>query len=63
MHYYQTPAAVVTLAVILPLIDVVAVGLRFYARRKQRLPLQADNWLTLPALVRPVNSGDAHMRN
>lgn len=49
--YYQTPGHVVAAAVVLPVLDVLVVGLRFYTRRRQRLPLQMDDWLTLPAAV------------
>ena len=32
-------------------LSVITVVLRFYARRRQKAPLQADDWLTVPALV------------
>lgn len=31
--------------------DVVVVALRFYVRRKLRIPVQCDDWLALSALV------------
>ena len=49
--YYQKPGHVVAAAVVLPVLDTVTVILRLYARRRQRLPLQADDWLTIPATV------------
>ena len=32
-------------------LSVVAVGLRFYARKYQKVPLMTDDWLMIPALV------------
>ena len=49
--YYQKAEHVIAAAVILPVLDLIAVGLRFYTRRKQRISPQADDWLTIPALV------------
>ena len=49
--YYQKPGHVIAVAVVLPVLDLSAVILRFYARRRQRLTLQADDWLTVPATV------------
>ena len=51
MYYYQSQASILSVAIALPLLDTLAVLLRFCVRRKQRQPLLADDWLTLPALV------------
>ena len=45
------PAAILGSVIPLLLLDVLAVLLRFYARRKRRQPLQIDDWLTIPALI------------
>ena len=39
------------IAIVLPLLDAIAVGLRFYTRRRQNLPLQSDDWFILASLV------------
>ena len=52
--YYQKPGQVIAAAVVLPVLDTLTVILRFYVRRRQRLPLQADDWLTVPAVVYPT---------
>jgi uncharacterized membrane-anchored protein len=44
-------ARIVVAVVVMSVLDVVVVGLRFYVRRKLRLPLKADDWLALGALV------------
>jgi hypothetical protein len=50
-QYYQKASWNLAAAIILPIIDVIAVALRLLARRKQRLKLQLDDWLAIPALV------------
>ena len=32
-------------------LSIISVGLRFHARRVQKLPLKADDWIVLPAVV------------
>ena len=49
--YYNSPSAILAVAIALPILDAIAVALRFYTRRLQRLPLLIDDWLTVPALV------------
>ena len=56
--YYQKPGQVIAAAAVLPVLDTLTLILRFYARRRQRLPLQADDWLTVPAVVGPTPHGD-----
>jgi hypothetical protein len=51
-HYYQTPGHVIAAGMVLSAMDLVAVVLRFKARRKGKQPLKADDWLLLPATVR-----------
>ena len=35
-------------------LSVIAVGLRFYARKHQKVPFMTDDWLMIPALVSAV---------
>jgi hypothetical protein len=49
--YFQTPSHVVAAGIGLPILDIVFVLLRFAARKKQRQPLRADDWLLVPATV------------
>ena len=49
--YIRSPATIIAIAVLLPVLDIIAVAMRFITRRVQRLQLQTDDWLTLPALV------------
>ena len=51
MYYSQSQASLLSVAIALPLLDTLAVLLRFCVRRKQHQSLLADDWLTLPALV------------
>ena len=57
--YYQTPGHIIAMATVLPVLDILAVALRFYTRRKQRLPLKADDWLLIPAVLLTVAAGAA----
>lgn len=36
-------------------ISVICVSLRFYARYRQKAPLLADDWILVPAVVRPLH--------
>jgi hypothetical protein len=51
--YMDIPGPPAILGSVIPLLvlDVLAVSLRFYARRKRRQALQMDDWLTIPALI------------
>ncbi|MCJ1356783.1 MAG: hypothetical protein MMC33_006779 [Icmadophila ericetorum] len=55
--YYQKAGHVIAAAVVLPVLDFIAVGLRFYTRRKQRVPILADDWITIPALILVLGLG------
>lgn len=55
--------AILTVSVILPVLAIIAVYLRFYARRAMKLAYLADDWSVLPALVRHhlvCNTGSIH---
>lgn len=49
MYYYQN--IFVAISTILPILALITVGLRFQARKTQRLSLNADDWVILAALV------------
>jgi hypothetical protein len=53
-YYYQTPGHVIAAGVVLSLMDILAVLLRFRARKVGKQPLKADDWLLVPATVRIV---------
>ncbi|ORY19056.1 hypothetical protein BCR34DRAFT_260972 [Clohesyomyces aquaticus] len=46
----QSPSTVVAVTAVLLCIDIIAVSLRFFARRSRRQPLQVDDWLSLASL-------------
>ena len=48
---YATPAAVIVVSVLFPVLGIATVFLRFYTRRTQKIGLGVDDWLILPALV------------
>lgn len=52
MLYYESPGSVLSIATVLPLVNILIVALRFSVRKDQRQPLLVDDWLTGPALVR-----------
>ncbi|PYH58625.1 uncharacterized protein BO96DRAFT_245300 [Aspergillus niger CBS 101883] len=47
---YATPAAIITISILFPVLGTLTVILRFYTRRKTKSVLWIDDWLTLPAL-------------
>ncbi|KAI1752989.1 hypothetical protein F4782DRAFT_530103 [Xylaria castorea] len=52
MRYYITePGYVIAAAILLSLLDIIAVALRFWARTKYREAIKADDWLMLPATI------------
>ena len=51
MAYYESLGSIVSIAVILPMLDILAVALRFVSRKRQRIPFEADDWLALAATV------------
>ncbi|PYI24316.1 hypothetical protein BO99DRAFT_321504 [Aspergillus violaceofuscus CBS 115571] len=48
---YATPAAIITISILFPVLGTLTVVLRFYARKRSRAVLWVDDWLTLPALL------------
>ena len=48
--------ALLVLSILLPVITIVIIGLRFYARKRRQLPLLVDDWLVLGLWVSwPMN--------
>lgn len=48
---YATPAAVLTVAVLFPVLGTVFVALRFVASKGSKAGLSIDDWLVVPALI------------
>ena len=48
---YATPAAVIVISILFPILGLIAVSLRFYTRTTAKIRLWVDDWLTIPALV------------
>lgn len=46
-----SPSEVLAAGVVLPVVGFIAVALRIYARRKQKVPLGWDDWLSVPAVI------------
>ncbi|KAF2692091.1 hypothetical protein K458DRAFT_381916 [Lentithecium fluviatile CBS 122367] len=55
-RYYQLADYNLGLAITFIFIDVIAVGLRVWARKKQKLDLEMDHWLLFPALILTIGS-------
>ncbi|KAI1135650.1 hypothetical protein F5Y05DRAFT_167348 [Hypoxylon sp. FL0543] len=55
--YYMRPGHVIAAAVVLSVVDIVAVALRFWARKIQRQPPKTDDWLMVPATLVTVCIG------
>lgn len=51
---YDSPASTIAICAALPVINIVAVVLRFSARRAQKATIKLDDFLVLPALVSTV---------
>ncbi|KAI1395162.1 plasma membrane protein Pth11-like protein [Hypoxylon fuscum] len=56
-EYYDTPSHVIAAGVVLPLMDIVAIALRFWMRIKQRQGLKTDDWLMIPATALTAGIG------
>ncbi|KAF2734161.1 hypothetical protein EJ04DRAFT_437644 [Polyplosphaeria fusca] len=58
-YYYQRAGHALAVSIAFPIVDIIAVALRIVARKKQKLALQADDWLCLPALFLTIGSAAA----
>ncbi|KAI1399893.1 plasma membrane protein Pth11-like protein [Hypoxylon fuscum] len=52
--YYQRPGHFVATCIVLAVLDILAVGLRFWTRYHEKQPRKMDDWLILPAVVLSV---------
>lgn len=50
--YYETAEHVIAASIALPIVDILAVALKFRVRRIQKQPWKADDWCLVPATVR-----------
>ncbi|KAI1868448.1 uncharacterized protein JN550_006364 [Neoarthrinium moseri] len=57
--YWTTPSHVIAAGIGLSILDIAFVSLRFAARKKQRQPLKADDWLLVPATLLNIGIGIA----
>ena len=48
---YTTPAALLVISILFPILGIVCVSARFYTRIHAKIGLWVDDWLTIPALV------------
>ncbi|KAL3481677.1 hypothetical protein BJX99DRAFT_253205 [Aspergillus californicus] len=48
---YANPTAIITICIFFPVLGILAVSLRFYARKRANARLWVDDWLTVPALL------------
>ena len=51
------PASIIAVGAVMPALGIVAVALRFYCRRRNRNPLQIDDWILIPALLLTIGMG------
>ncbi|KAI0157915.1 hypothetical protein GGR52DRAFT_576885 [Hypoxylon sp. FL1284] len=56
-QYYMRAGHTVAVAIALIIVDIIAVGLRFWTRRVQRNPPRADDWLMIPATIVTIGIG------
>ncbi|KAF2021506.1 hypothetical protein BU24DRAFT_417145 [Aaosphaeria arxii CBS 175.79] len=47
----QSPKIILPVTIVLAILNVVAVGLRFLARRRKKQKVMVDDWLTVPAML------------
>ncbi|PCG89963.1 Hypothetical protein PENO1_101630 [Penicillium occitanis (nom. inval.)] len=48
---YATPAAVIVISILFPVLGIIVVSLRFYTRGRAKIRPWVDDWLTIPALL------------
>lgn len=51
-EYFETPGHVIAASIVVPVIDVLALAIRFHLRRRLKHGLKADDWLIFLATVR-----------
>ncbi len=50
--YYRTPRHVIAAGTLPPLLDIISIALRAFARKRQKQVVGVDDWLMVPATVR-----------
>ncbi|KAK3389692.1 plasma membrane protein Pth11-like protein [Podospora didyma] len=55
--YYQTPGHAIAAGVALTMVDIIAVASRFWARKRNKQQLKADDWLIVPAALLTMGIG------
>lgn len=50
-HTYATPAAIIVISILFPVLGIIVVSLRFYTRARAKVRPWIDDWLTIPALM------------
>ncbi|KAI1314055.1 plasma membrane protein Pth11-like protein [Xylaria venustula] len=56
-EYFETPGHVIAASIVVPFLDVLALGIRFHIRRKLKHGLKADDWLILFATALTIGMG------
>ncbi|KAI0975161.1 plasma membrane protein Pth11-like protein [Xylaria arbuscula] len=56
-EYFETPGHVIAASIVVPLLDLLALAIRFHIRRKLKHGLKADDWLILLATVLTIGMG------
>ncbi|KAI0002685.1 plasma membrane protein Pth11-like protein [Xylariaceae sp. FL0662B] len=56
-QYYEKPSHLIAAGVALSVVDIIAVGCRFWLRQQHKLPLKLDDWLMVPATLMTVGIG------
>lgn len=55
------PHTVIAIGVLMPTLASIATGLRFYGRRRLRVPLKEDDWTTLVSVLMIWGLGITHI--
>ncbi|KAI0556236.1 plasma membrane protein Pth11-like protein [Xylaria curta] len=56
-EYFETPGHVIAASIVVPVVDLLALAIRFHIRRRLRHGLKADDWLILLATVLTLGMG------
>ncbi|KAI1275617.1 plasma membrane protein Pth11-like protein [Xylaria sp. FL0933] len=56
-EYFETPGHVIAASIVVPVVDLLALAIRFHIRRKLKHGLKADDWLILLATVLTLGMG------
>ncbi|KAM3067971.1 SNARE-binding exocyst subunit S6 [Clarireedia jacksonii] len=56
-HYYEKAGPNLAVSIALPILAALVVSVRIHVRRRQKMPLDIDDWLTIPALILALGAG------